>query len=214
MRERAAEAGFTIIELLVVITLTSLVALGALQALLASREGSESARDVVRVSEEARHAFNRLVRDTREAQVMRAATETSFDVDVDFDRSETIAQTQNAEGDFEKLTYTYDPDAKQITLNGELLAADVYQVGTTPVFSYSSSRLEYDWNSDGVTTWQELNDGPSHGVGVGDGDAPPVLDETELRLVDVVEVIFEVRVGDTSTQFYGQAQLRNLREQT
>lgn len=208
------ESGFTIVELLVGIFILSTVSLGFYQVMLASTRGSETARSVVRISEEARLGLNRMVRDTREADFIAAEpqpTATSFTVKINFNGDKTadgtdIYQNPNAQGDYEILTFSYDATAKTIGLNGEVLMRGVEQVDGKDVFSYSSNFLEYDSNGDGVTSWQELDVAP--GV-VGNGNG--VFDIGETPYLSNVTFAFRVRSADRVSEFYAEVQLRNMR---
>lgn len=185
------ERGFTLIELLVVMALFAVVSVGLYQVMLSSVRGNETAQDVATIAQEARLGLNRMVRDTREASGVLEATETSYKITVRFPGSTTP----------EELTYSYHA-GNTIRLNGQLLIEGVEPIGTTPVFTYSSNRLEYDWDGDGITSWQELNDAGSHGV---------TLAANKLIYVSSVDYAFLLRSGPRQTEFYAQAQLRNRR---
>jgi len=183
--------------------------------------GTRTTESIARVTDEARLGFNRMVRDTREGREIAsvAADLNTYRVLVDF----------NADGDtldeLEDLEYSYNPGSEQIRLNGELLMSGVscvpdaaYTSGCRPVFDFRSDRLEYDWHGltsttsppDGVVTWQELDEAPTHGViGVGNGNGS--LDAEELPYI--TSIVFSVRVvkNDASQDFQAIAQLRNNR---
>ncbi len=207
-----AEEGFTLVETLVAIALFSALAVGFYQVMFAGVGGSDTNRSVIRISEEARLAFNRMVRDTREADLLVSAGPTSYRVQVDFDANGSITppSSVNASGDYEDLTFAYDEAARSITLNGEVLMQGVEKVAGKEVFSFSSNRLEYDWNANGVTEWQELDAAPTRGVaGVGNNNG--ILDSPEMRFLSNVNFALLVREEDRSEVFYSQAQLRNRR---
>ena len=90
MTSSASENGFTLIETLVAITLFSVVSISFYSVMLSGSRGADTTRSVVRVAEEARFGLNRMVRDTREAQVMAEADEDSYRVQIDFDEDGTI----------------------------------------------------------------------------------------------------------------------------
>lgn len=206
------QQGFTLIETLVAIALFAIVSLGFYQVMFAAVRGSDTSRSVVRTSEEARLGLNRMVRDTREADSLGAATPTSYRIQIDFDANGTISPpgSTNSLADYEDLTFAYQAAAKTIALNGELLAEGVEPVGGKDVFSYFSNRLEYDWNADGVTSWQELDAAPTKGVsGVGNNNG--MLDSAETPFLTSVVYNFVVRVANRSEVFHAQAQLRNRR---
>jgi hypothetical protein len=207
-----AEEGVTLVELLVGIFIFALISTAFYQLLFSVARGTKTTESVARTTDEARLGFNRMVRDTREAQEITEVSDggDTFRVEVDF----------NADGDtldeLEDLTYSYNSSAGQIRLNGELLMAGVSCVEVSgvcrPVFDYTSENLEYDWSDppDGVVTSQELDEAPSHGV-IGVGNDNGVLDEGELPYIS--SVLFNVRVtkGGASYEFHGRAQLRNNR---
>jgi prepilin-type N-terminal cleavage/methylation domain-containing protein len=203
------ERGFTLAELLVSIFLVAIVTTTLLQVALSGTRGSETARSVTEVAQEARLGLNRMVRDTREAMLIDDASATGYTVKIDFDSSGTY-QNPNPAGDFEILTFAWDNSDKEITLNGELLVDGVHQITGKDVFSYSSNFLSYDWNADGVTTPAELDDAPLHGI-TGVGNNNDTLDYPELNFISGVAYAFRVQQEGYSERFYSGAQLRNRR---
>lgn len=214
------DSGFTLIELLVTLGLFSVLATGFYQVLFSGMAGSQTARSVVEISQEARLGFNRMVRDTREGDTLGCLppadpcpASTSYNVKVNFN-GDASYQNPNSQGDYESLTFAFNAAANTITINGETLIGGVEQIPGQDVFSYSSHRLEYDWNGDGVTTWQELDDAPNHGViGVGNNNRATTSgpDAAEIGLVSYVSYAFNVRSDDRVSAFYARAQLRNIR---
>lgn len=201
------ESGFTLVEMLVAMAVFATISVGFFSVMFQVSKGSDKARNVAQVSEEARLGFNRMLRDTREGLDLTAASATSFTVQVDF------------EGDgLGPQNLTFSKSGNTIRLNGELLIAGVDCLRTNPtgpcqqdVFRFSSNRLEYDWNGDGITTWQELDDSshPSHGVvGIGNDD-----DILNIELASLTDVTFALSVasGDSTSRLIAQAQLRNRR---
>ncbi|MFN2588200.1 MAG: type II secretion system protein J [Actinomycetota bacterium] len=215
-RPARAERGFTLVEMLVMLTVFSAVATGIYGVMLSVSRGSDKARVVAGISEQARLGFNRMVRDTREGKRVDwvAPDQRSFEVHVDFDGNNVITPLPeaNALGDYEELTYAFDPGTKTLRLNGETLLKGVECVpggsgGCVPPFGFGSNRLEFDTDENGVTTWQELDAAPAT-YGVGNGDAQL---NWELPLVSNVSFALRVRDGGVKTDFYGEAQLRNQR---
>ncbi|MDP9068812.1 MAG: prepilin-type N-terminal cleavage/methylation domain-containing protein [Actinomycetota bacterium] len=216
-RRSRDEAGFTLIELLVTASLFSVLAVGFYQVLFSNARGSDTSRAVVKISEEARLGLNRMIRDTREgtlwcetydgASTTACPTRTSYSVRIDFN-SDGKFENPNPQGDYEKLTFAYDSTRGVIALNGEVLVAGVTPISGKDIFTYTSNRLEYDANSDGMTTWQELDATGLTGIGDKDG----VLDgDLELRHLSNIDYAFNVASGGRTTVFYSQAQLRNTR---
>lgn len=212
---KSSEGGYTLIELLVVITVLSVVMGSFYSVMMSQSRGSDAAQAVARQAQEARLGLNRLIRDTREATVLENASETAYTVKIDFDGIDWNADGDpydavNSAGDAEVLTFAYDPAAKEITLNGETLVAGVEPDPGKPVFSYSSNVLAYDWDNDGVSTATELDKAPLHDVsGVGNNSGN--LDGPELNHISNVSFRFRINVNGQSTDFSGEAQLRNRR---
>lgn len=203
MNKLRSEDGISLIETLVATMLIGIVSVTFYTAMFAAVRGSDKSRDVTRVSEEARAGLNRLVRDTREADSITSVADNSYNVKIDFNKDGTH-ENPNALGDFEDLTFTYHAASKTIRLNGEVLVAGVERVSGRPIFSYSSNFLEYDWDGDGVTTLAELEDVGAHGV-------TTIAAGTEESYLSGVAFEFQVQSGDSTTEFYGEAQLRNRR---
>lgn len=222
------EAGFTLIELLTAIALFSVVSTGFYQVMFASSEGSQTAQDVIHVSEEARLGLNRIVRDAREANAVRAitrsATGESFELWIDFD-NDNIEDSAPADltGSHEIVTYTWSSSARTISIRSggttEVLMEGIDCVErtgglcVTPVFGYSSSRLEYDVDpADGTTSVKEIDaaDGLGDGNFVAQG-AYPFPNGSEADLVDGIAFALKVTQGDATGAIYTEAQLRNRR---
>lgn len=222
MRTPRDEEGFTLVEVLVTMTLFGVLAVGFYQVLFSGQAGSTTTRSVVKISQEARLGFNRMIRDTREADSFRCApptypcpTSTSYNVVVDFDGNGQYQNPPaNTQGFYEDLVFAYDAAGKRITINGETLIAGVEPIPGQEIFVYSSHRLEFDWNADGITTWQELDDAPNHGiVGVGNNNRATTSgpDVGELSHISYVTYSFRVGSGTRTSDFYARSQLRNRR---
>ena len=215
MPKKDDQGGFTLIEVLVTMAIFSVVSVGFYQLLFATTRGSRTAQSVARVSEEARLGLNRLVRDAREASDVLSPTATSYRIQVDFNGNGPIeAVPADPAGSYEDLTVTWSQAAKTISLsNGpttEVLMRGVDCIrkadGTCQsMFTYSSSRLEYDTNGNGVTSTTELDLAPSL------GNANGVLDAQELNFVDGITYSFVIVHGDSDENFYAEAQMRNQR---
>ncbi len=211
------EGGFTLIEVLVTFTVFSALSAGIFGVMMSTSRGSETARRVAGVSEQARLGLNRMVRDTREGSSIDwvAPDLNSFEVHVDFDGNNLITPlpATNPLGDVEELTYAYDASTKTLRLNGEVLVRGVECArdasgSCVPAFSFGSNRLEFDTSpKDGVTTWQELDQAdPSYGVGNRDNQL-----NFELSLVSNVAFALRIEDGTARRDFYAEAQLRNQR---
>ncbi|HEX2294784.1 MAG TPA: type II secretion system protein [Actinomycetota bacterium] len=210
------QAGFTLVEILVTITIFSAVSAGIFGVMLSATRSSETTRRIAGVSEQARLGLNRMVRDTREGSAIDSvsADRNSFEVHVDFDGNNVITPlpATNSLGDLEELTYTFDPVSKTLRLNGEILVKGVECARDTlgnclPAFSFGSNRLEFDTNKNGITSWEELDSAPAtYGVGNGDGQL-----NWELPLISNVSFALRVQDGTAQRDFYAEAQLRNQR---
>lgn len=214
MTDVRKQSGFTLIEILVGLFLFSVASVGFYQVLFATASGSETARSIARVSEEARLGLNRLVRDAREAEVLLNPTATSYQIEIDFDGDGIEPTPADPAGNYERMIVTWNEAARTISLsNGvttEVLMRDVdcsRKADNTcfDIFNYSSSRLEWDTDDDGVTSPAELEAQPS--VGNGNG----ILDGQELGFVDGIRYSFVVEIDDRAENFYAEAQMRNQR---
>ncbi|HYO60461.1 MAG TPA: prepilin-type N-terminal cleavage/methylation domain-containing protein [Actinomycetota bacterium] len=200
--------GYTLVELLVGFVLLSVVTSGFYVLLFSQQRAAVVARSVANISEETRLGFTRMVRDTREGDVLVTATPVSYKVKVNFD-GDSLYETPNQNGDDEILTYEYDPGTRTISMNGSVLMEGVEPIPGRDLFSYSSNNLEYDWGSDGTTSWQDLDNAASHGVtGVGSNPPNGALD---AEIPGLTTVHFAIRVSDSgrSEDFTSTAQMRN-----
>ena len=198
MTMRSRDDGFTLVEVLVAISLFSILSVGFYQVMSSGVRGSDTANNVARISQEARIGFNRMIRDTREAGGhcfsgatpecgLVTASPTSYSIEVDFNNNQVVDYALD-----EYLRYSFETGAETISITSlnadgsvrtgpDVLVSGVSQINaTTPIFDYSSNHLEWDWKNwattpptngaDGITSWQEI-DAPPPGVnGVGDGD--------------------------------------------
>ena len=215
---RKDERGLTIVELLIAISIFSVVSASMYTLVFSLRRSSEQTRSIAQVSQEARRGLNRMVRDTREGDAIVAIdndlsdNRASYTVQVDFDANNAITTSGvNGSGDAEQLTYEFNRSAKTLTLNGEILMRGVDCLSTCVPFTYSSSRFQYDWNADGIVTWGELDEAGCAARGsfaVGNCDLTLNVEMSEVGLVDYA---FKVVDGTSTESFYAQAQMRNKR---
>lgn len=205
------EGGFTLIEVLIAIFLFSVLSVGFYQVMFSGVRGSDTTRYVADTTDEARRGFNRMVRDTREADNLMSATSTSYSIFVDYNGSGLPPEP----GLYELLRFSFDGATGRITLSAlnsdnsvwqsDVLMAGVGPVGSAPIFSYSSNLLQYDTNNDGVTDESEIDAAP--GIGNGDG----AINGPELELVSSVKYSVTTTSGDRSSSFSTEAQIRNRR---
>lgn len=204
------EAGFSLIEMLVALLLLSLVSTAFYQVLFAQTRASEVTETVTDVSGAARLGFNRMVRDTREAALIDSANPAAYTIKINYDGNGVYANP-NSRGVSEILTYSYNSGTGTITLNGETLVSGVSAAPGKDIFTFSSNWLEYDWNNDGTTTWQELDVASSSTYGVvGVGNNDGILNSGELPYLTTVTFALRVTAGNHFTDFTATSQLRNL----
>jgi prepilin-type N-terminal cleavage/methylation domain-containing protein len=207
------ESGFTLVETLAAISVFAIASVGFYGLLFSGSRGADAVRSITSIASDARLGLNRMVRDTRQAKGVAGSpspTSTAFTIDVDLDGDGQILNP-NPQGDYETETFAYDATSKTLTITGGpnnaqpvgpyTLVAGVTPIGGGSIFSFSSNHLEYDWDANGVATLAELQAAPSHGFGM-----PRPID-----FVSNVTFAFNVASGGKSTNFYGQAQLRNDR---
>jgi prepilin-type N-terminal cleavage/methylation domain-containing protein len=197
-----SESGFTLIELLVAMAIFAVVSTSLYAVLFATVRASNTSENVVRVSEEARAGLNRMVRETREGQLFSVLEENRYRVRIDFDRDGSY-ENPNEAGDYEDLQFRYNSTDDEILLNGQTLVAGVTPIPGTPIFSYTSSDLTYDFDGNGVTTKTELDAAPSRGY--------QGVDSNDTELYTNVEFAMRVTSDNRTTVFHTQAQLRNRR---
>ena len=203
-------SGFTLTELLVAMALFSVLSVGFYQVMFSGVRGGDTTRDVVEVSAEARLGLNRMIRETREADSLACpvsgpcATSSTYTINIDFN-----GDGQYSTGDYEVVNFSHDPADDSLTISAgsesAALSQGIFAIPGQDVFSYSSTRLEYDANRDGITTWQELDS--TAGVGNGNGE----LDSPEVAYINVVTFALRVVSATRSADFYSEAQLRNRR---
>lgn len=211
MRTRVRDAGFTMIELLVGMVLTSVLGALALGAALGARESTDNARINSELTADVRRAMERLVRELRQAgdilQVDLPATPTAptaITFWADFD-NDGVKDTDLA--DPEVLTYRYTPSTGQITLtvndaDGNAVTTPILAQNVT-AFSLSlrSSQWQYDRNADGIVDWQELD------ATVGNKNGKP--DGIELLKIDSVVLSVSVYRDGRRQEYRTQVDFRN-----
>lgn len=223
------ERGYTLVEVLVAVSIFSLLGVGFVSVMMSGARGSDVTRRNVRVSEEARLGLNRIVRDVREAGWIElpgnspSTAYTSFTIRTDYNGNGTYANPAGpagAESNFEIVTYAYDPAAGSITVTAEgfpteTLVRGVTPVSGRPVFSFTSNRLEYDLTPfDGVVTLAELDAAacPAGGNNLAmDTTCNGVLVAKELANITNVTIALTITSEGTASQYFAEAEMRNRR---
>lgn len=236
MTVRDGEAGLSLLEILIALSIFAMVSAAFLSVMLSGARSSDATRDNVRVAEEARLGINRMVRDTREAgwielsSTSPTATHTSYTVKIDFNGDGAYANpagpTVDVGGNYEIVTYAYDDAGDRITLTAQGFPTETLVDGvdcvrsggvcTSDVFSFTSNRLEYDGAVDGlydgVVSVAEINQaacGPMNVTAMDSCNA--TLVDKELANITSVNFAFSLKTGNRSTNYFTEAQLRNRR---
>jgi prepilin-type N-terminal cleavage/methylation domain-containing protein len=212
------ESGFTLIELLVASFLFLILSTVFYQVMLSGTGTTKKSQSIISISEEGRLGLNRMIRETRGATKLIAASENSYQIEIDPDGAGSDPP--------EYYSFFLDATTSEIKLKYEAILGgpsieDVLVAGVSPVtgrtgvFTYSSHLLRYDVTGgaggipDGVATWQELDSagcGPQYAP-VGDCDTPPKLD-AEIPYLSNVDYAFTLRNGDAVSDFFSQAYIR------
>lgn len=229
------EAGFGLVELLVVISLFSAFSLSVLTLVLSSNRGAETSRMYNDLNGEARVVLNRMSRELREASRITSVTnpvgpgysseaDTSVTFEVDFNGNGTIEPTAV---DPEVLTYTYRRAERQLLLSAgggsfPVLAANVEVFKLSFAARTSDARLQYDGLSpvttsgscaatpatgskDGVIHWTEID------AAAGLGNCNAALDTTaERQLIASVAVELTVLQEPREQEYRTTIDLRNV----
>lgn len=214
------ESGFTLIETLVAIALLAILSVGFYQVMFSAVRGSDNTQQVAQISQEARTGMNRIIRDTRAANDIITASSTSYRIWTDYDLDDLVDTYEYIQYAYASGQLTITPltvpsggnpslfTGTETTLTGEssaVLVNNAGQIGTAPVFSYASNFLSFDTNGNGEVTSAELD--ATTGVGNNNG----AVDGLELKYVSDVNYAFSVTVSGRTSNFYGQADIRNRR---
>lgn len=233
----AREAGYSLVEVMVSLTIFSVVSTAFVGVMMSGARSADTTRRNVRVSEEARLGLNRIVRDVREAGWIAlpgtspSTAYTSFTVKTDYNGNgaylNSTGPAGTAESNYEVVTYAYDAAAGAITVTAEgfpteTLIKGVSQVNaSTPIFSFTSNRLEYDYSApncsnatpDGVTELCELNLTACAlgGYNTAMDSCNSVLVDKELANITNVDFAIKVTSEGVASEYFAEAQLRNRR---
>lgn len=222
------EAGYSMVEIIVALSIFAFVSTAFTSVMMSGARSTDVTRRNVRLSEEARLGLNRIVRDVREAGWIApagndaAVAQTAFTVKTDYNGNGAYANSAgaaSAESNYEVVTYAYDAATKSITVTAEgfpteTLIKGIDPIAGTPVFSFTSNRLEFDWNGDGVTTMVEVSEYacPAGGNNTSlDPVCNTTLTDKELAYLTNFALAVTVNSGDAHSEFFAEAQLRNRR---
>lgn len=227
------EGGYSLLEMLVSMAIFSVVGIGFMAVMLSVARSTDATTDSVRVSDQARLGLNRLVRDTREAGwiSLSSASPTgphdAFTVKIDYNSDGAFANpaTGTAQSSYEIVTYTYDDANNRITVTAPGVGTETLVTGVdcvrhpntnvcvSDVFSFTSNRLEYDWNGDGVTELQELDKAacPPQSLSTLDSSCNNSLVDAELANITSVNLAVSLTAGKRTSDYFAEAQLRNRR---
>lgn len=226
--ESRDQAGMSLVELLVGIALFGVLGTLLLGLGLSTARVTDRTKSVTEVTEEARHALERLTRELRQANKLTAAqmvgdNAIAITAEIDFNGNGQIEATSL---DPEVVTYRWDSASEALTLTANVEG----QPETHPVlagrvtnFSVSlwSSRWDYDTGAPAGTTWREID---AAGSPVGDGDGKPdgcatvpadprfcASQVDELALIDRLQISVTVEQDGNAYTYKTEVHLRNAR---
>lgn len=228
-----SDEGFSLVEILVAVTLFSVLGGTLLATVLASKSSVAASRETHDLNEEARVALNRMSRELRQAKeitavsapvtingIPRPSGAVSVTFSVDFDGNGVIDASAV---DPEVLTYKWDGN-KVLLIANDTSGSPV----ESPVLSGKVSNFKLDYFSsdyrrdcspvDGRTHWLELDRylATRNSSGVCDsrpatGHTPDAIDGTELPDLDSVTISLTVLEGSRRQDYRTQVDLRNYR---
>lgn len=212
--DRARDAGFTVIELMVGLVVMAILGAVLMSSALGAQRTTENAKTNSDLMGDIRLAMERMVRELRQAGTIDDVTlpaaagdptAMTFWADFDNDGARDIDAA-----DPEVLTYRYSPATGRVTLTVDdadgsavttpILADDV----TSFVLDLRSSQWQYDRNADGLVNWAEL-DATAAPIGNQNG----VPDGAELARIDSVGLTVSVRRGSRNQTYKTQVDFRN-----
>lgn len=210
--EHTAEHGFTLVEMLVAISLFLLLSTALLTMTLSVERAVTASQQFTNMNEQARVATERLSREMRQASEVRSVVipavrggDAAVTFGVDFNGNNIV---EDSVQDPEVITYRYDSTNERLTLtaNDEDGVAHTRPILSDEVtafeFEFRSSLWQYDTNGDGITTWQELDASAI-------GNRNNVLDSAELRHIDLIAFTLTVMDGPHKQTYQSLVGLRN-----
>ena len=198
------DAGFTMIELLVAMTLLSLLSSIVLTFVLASTTSAQNAQVSTSLTDQARVSLNRLTRELRQAKSIDAVHPTGvgsqgLTVSIDFNGNGTI---EPSAADPEQLTYCLVGQSLSMRAGSTDCSAPGFDALSNAVVSaftveYLSS---HNANGAGLRTWQQLD-----AVGNANGQ----LDAAELARIDSLRLTLVAKGSGHTQSFQTTVDLRN-----
>jgi len=223
--ETAADAGFTLVELMVAMGIFLLLTGMIMTSVLSISKATTDVRQFTNINEQARIAVERLTRELRQAKNISSVTlpaapggDTALTFGVDFNGNGTV---DDVTADPEVLTYRYDHVNQRLTLTANDESGTAI---TRPILSEEVSAFTLDFRSslwqydgctstdpagvpsgakDGVTDWTELD------TACGGGNHNNLLDSGEIARIDLVVVTLSVLEGPHRQTYQTQVSLRN-----
>lgn len=233
-RATGQDQGFSLVEMLVAVTLFSVLGGTLMATVLASKTSVAASRETHDLNEEARLVLNRMSRELRQAKeitavsapttingIPRPSGAVSLTFSADFNGSGGTIEANAV--DPEVLTYKWD--GSEIVLIANDTSGNPV---IAPVLSGKVSNFALDyWSSDyrrdcapvdGMTNWRELDAylTTRNSAGVCDprsavGQTAGQIDATELADIDSVTISFTVLEGSRRQDYQTQVDLRNKR---
>lgn len=231
----AEEAGMTIVELMVAISIFGILTTLAFTTVMNGASNLKTVRQTSDLNEESRLVLNRMSRELREACCIVSAQnpdasnpdgsericgsapwpcfnpngDVSLTFDVDFNGINGIEPNAT---DPEQLTYRYDFANKRLLLQTStqttpILAANVSSFKLT----YRSSQYKCDVNYDGQVTWQELESAASPPCPPGAGEMQGGISglDAELPYIDQIIIDMTVLTPPREQRYRTKVDLRN-----
>ena len=225
---RRDSAGYTLVEMLVALSIFAILGAIVMSTILGARQAADSTRLTSDLNEEARVALNRISRELRQAvalsdvktasglpvTVAAPSAARSFTFSADFDGDGVIEPTAT---DPEELTYSWNGSQLLLTaadVSGTVVTSPVLAAHVTSfAVDFRSSLWQYDCNGVNGTLWTELDKYQSSGgcapASAGVGDNSGSLTAPELAHVDNVVIRLTVLQGAKQQDYRIQVDVRN-----
>jgi len=232
---RSDEGGFTLIEMVVAMSILMVVVAVSMSAVVMSTDAVATARQVQDINEEARQALNRVSRDLRQADQLVTAVNAdgpgfsgsgivAVRFQADFDGDECVDGVGSAgclpynPANPEDLTYCFDPATSQLYVIDNYGITPITTTSTTctggqPLLAGNVSSFQIQYRSNEY----RFDSNPADGVttwreidaaGLPNGDKNGLLD-IELPDMDSLVITMSVSAGGHDQSYRTQVDLRN-----